>query len=740
VNRLTAEAGMLFVIAAGNEGGRVGSPGAADAALTVGAVDFDDSLAGFSNRGRLGGGLKPDITAPGVVIVAARAGTDGHIGLSGTSMATPHVSGAAAIMAGRHPDWKADQLKPALMSSAKPNGSILEQGAGRVDVAKASAGTVFPSVSTIDNGTVQWPHGDDEPIKKTITYTNTGTEPVTLDFAADVPGAPQGMFTFRPAQLTVPAGGQATATVTTDTRVDAADGDYLGAIVATGGGQAVQTLITFTREAESYDMTVKFIDHNGAPTDLYTYEFVDRATGRRYAEYGPKGTVVVRMPKGEYFLDAIVQTPAEPRYKQAVFGEPAIIVSGDTEYVADARDAKPVTFTVDKPNARGGDGLFQIHGKVARGTAGITAFIENFDNFGFRPSITSKKDAFTFVAELRMAEWNGTSFDGSPYLYNVRHTENGSVPRTLRWRVRDSQLAKVRAEYAAATPGMVGVRENFLAVPLPTTMTEYFTPDVPWDGKFMEMPAPYEYPGVSNVEQIEPRSYKLGRTTTERWNYGVYGPAFPDGTKSRHMAWDYAVRIGPNLNFDLPLATDQGRGRMGFAAAVGTMTLLKDDVVIGENPSAGSGSFRVGSPRGVYTLRATADRSALARLSTQISAEWTFASENAGPDMVRLPLLALRFAPGLDSHNAAPAGKPFTIPLYVQRNGGEVGRVNTPTVEVSYDDGATWQAASVSRHRGEWKATVDHPAGAQFVSLRSTITDPDGNAQRQTIIRAYALK
>lgn len=77
-------------------------PGAADAALTVGAVDKSDALADFSSRGpRLGDmAIKPEITAPGVDIVAARAagtnlgtpvGTD-YTTLNGTSMATPHVA------------------------------------------------------------------------------------------------------------------------------------------------------------------------------------------------------------------------------------------------------------------------------------------------------------------------------------------------------------------------------------------------------------------------------------------------------------------------------------------------------------------------------------------------------------------------------------------------------------------------------------------------------------------------
>ncbi|WRZ80235.1 S8 family serine peptidase [Streptomyces sp. NBC_01022] len=74
------------MIAAGNTGpdaGSVGTPGAADAALTVAAVDDQDEIASFSSRGpRFGDkAMKPDIAAPGVNIVAARA--------AGTTMGTP---------------------------------------------------------------------------------------------------------------------------------------------------------------------------------------------------------------------------------------------------------------------------------------------------------------------------------------------------------------------------------------------------------------------------------------------------------------------------------------------------------------------------------------------------------------------------------------------------------------------------------------------------------------------------
>jgi subtilisin family serine protease len=159
VNRLSASTGALFVVAAGNSGQgkeRISTPAAADAALTVGAVSKQDELASFSSSGpRIGDNLvKPEITAPGVDIVAARvkgsdAGDhdpvdDNYARLSGTSMATPHVSGAAALLRQQHPDWSGQQLKTALTSTAKPLADLtpFQAGAGRSTwVARRSSGS-----------------------------------------------------------------------------------------------------------------------------------------------------------------------------------------------------------------------------------------------------------------------------------------------------------------------------------------------------------------------------------------------------------------------------------------------------------------------------------------------------------------------------------------------------------------------------------------------------------------------
>src|SRR5262249_28583004 len=129
----SAEHGVLFVISAGNDGlfgSPVSSPASADAALAVGAVDKQDVLAEFSQRGpRLGdSAFKPELVAPGVDITAALSNfmtspgegpVAGYLTASGTSMSAPHVSGSAALLSQQHPEWKGERLKAGLMNAAK---------------------------------------------------------------------------------------------------------------------------------------------------------------------------------------------------------------------------------------------------------------------------------------------------------------------------------------------------------------------------------------------------------------------------------------------------------------------------------------------------------------------------------------------------------------------------------------------------------------------------------------------
>lgn len=148
------DAGLVGVVAAGNEGPAkctIGSPAAAAKAITVGAmtdVDPGSTTAGlpgkgfyqayFSSRGPTADGrIKPDISAPGVKITAAKAGTaNGYIEYNGTSMASPFVAGLAGLMLQASSTISPAEIKSKIAATAidwDAPGPDIDYGAGRLD-------------------------------------------------------------------------------------------------------------------------------------------------------------------------------------------------------------------------------------------------------------------------------------------------------------------------------------------------------------------------------------------------------------------------------------------------------------------------------------------------------------------------------------------------------------------------------------------------------------------------------
>ncbi|TDW18235.1 S8 family serine peptidase [Kribbella kalugense] len=374
VNDITAQTGTLFVVAAGNEGQdeTVGTPGAAASALTVGAVDRNDQLADFSSRGpRLGdAGLKPEITAPGVGIIAARAaGTimgdpvdELYTAASGTSMATPHVAGAAALLAQQHPDWKADQLKNALVSTAKtqPEQTVYQQGAGRVDLTRAVAQKVTASgvadfgVQTADAGT------------RTITYRNDSDAPIALTLSIQVTNLddkqPETDGFSIPATVTVPAQGSTDVPLALDP-VKLGRGQYSGWIVATGpDGVVTHTAVGALRSGPKHKVTLRAVGLDGQPTGVPVISlYGDNSRSDVLAWIPNGGTYTAEVEEGTYLLHSLVEN-SDPQDEQAsLFTDPNVVVSKDTEIVIDARKAVPITIETPKPSEQQAVLSYYVH-------------------------------------------------------------------------------------------------------------------------------------------------------------------------------------------------------------------------------------------------------------------------------------------------------------------------------------------------------------------------------------------
>ncbi|MGN9795717.1 S8 family peptidase [Streptomyces sp. OZ13] len=348
VDALSAQYGTLFVIAAGNSGPEsISAPGAAAAALTVAATDKQDRLAAFSSTGPLAhsGGMKPDIAAPGVDITAARSQemTDGGEGLyrtiSGTSMATPHVAGAAAILAQQHPDWTGAQLKEHLTSTAKGldgDYSPYEVGTGRLDVAAAVRATVR-GTGSLFFGNHTWPHEpSDVAATKDLTFTNTGSADITLGLELTDTDGP---FTLGAATVTVPAGGKAAVPVTGDPRTASA-GRHVAHVTATDaatGKHVTRTSLALLKEEERYDLNIKLVGRDGKPAAGWVG--INLAGDSWPWSVYVDGSTTMRMAPGLYTVAGYLDVAGEKadRSGLAVLVDPeTVLKDGSADVVLDA--------------------------------------------------------------------------------------------------------------------------------------------------------------------------------------------------------------------------------------------------------------------------------------------------------------------------------------------------------------------------------------------------------------------
>ncbi|MFZ3474545.1 S8 family peptidase [Streptomyces sp. 4.24] len=171
--------GITYAVSAGNQSTDASghSPARVSQALTVGAVNDHDARSSYSNFGRL-----VDLFAPGDFITSAVSwGDDWSTVMSGTSMATPHVAGAAALYLADHRTATPAQVAGALTASAT-TGVVLDAGPGSPDRALYVGGAPNKAPGKRFAGTADHPVGDLETIESPITVSGVpGRAPSQLD-------------------------------------------------------------------------------------------------------------------------------------------------------------------------------------------------------------------------------------------------------------------------------------------------------------------------------------------------------------------------------------------------------------------------------------------------------------------------------------------------------------------------------------------------------------------------------
>jgi subtilisin family serine protease len=361
LDALTEQNDTLFVVAAGNEGPpsrTVGVPGAADHALTVGAVDSADALARFSSRGPLPGSfeMKPEVVAPGVDIVAARASGsvigepvgEQYTRLSGTSMATPHVAGAAALLAQRHPDWSVEQLKNGLVAASDPvDGDGYDVGSGRIDIGDAVDAAMRANHDVVDT---KLAHPRTQPEQTELTWTNDGDAPRTVRLDAqlrDRRGDPVDAATIAPAELTVAPGATGMAILAVDgATLD--DGLYTGTVTvdpADGPDQDdLRTPIGVYAAPEMVGLTIQSTTPGGVNAQPSSFAAVVNLDD--FGQFGDflffEDTVTVEVPAGRYAVIGDVSPQDPDAGVTAQVGDPDVSITGDTTVSFDGAAAQPL--------------------------------------------------------------------------------------------------------------------------------------------------------------------------------------------------------------------------------------------------------------------------------------------------------------------------------------------------------------------------------------------------------------
>ena len=764
VQALTARTGALFVASAGNQGtdSSISKIAAADAAVAVASVTKSDVMSDFSSRGpRVDYAVKPDLAAPGHGIVAARASgptgdndpvDENYTRMSGTSMATPHVSGAAAILAQAHPDWKAPQLKTALMSSARTLDGIspFAQGAGRLDIARA-----LDQPLTANPGSLgllaRWPHT--RPIQRRLELRNTGRTPLKVALTATVTGPdgrPAAKAVSVASELTVPANTTASTPVTFDPR-GLPLGQYAGYLTAVAGAYRVPVPVGLQVEPESHDLALRTVGSDGRPLPYQVVQLVDAAGDRTVTVMtGGDATVTAHLPKGRYQPFAALAERQGDQVRTVLTAAEVVTLDQPRSATLSGTGATPVTVSTDRGEHTRSSAQLVFRSVVAgRGQQSAVAVSGPLERLlvthrsGTDPALAlhaqvelvarTEADAFPAWVDHLTASVAGPDFAAPP----LRDTAETTVPLTVRAsgpRQRPDGF-RVTTELAPAVhEGLPSLHGTAYPMAWPGERSDRITPGG-WRPTLSVLD-----PAGSGIYQGANRlvSIAAGRPARLDLLPAVYGPNGLHSIRGKDD-WLWAkpdLCTGP---------THIGEGDSFRCAA--KVVLYRN----GQEISTGDGEVKLYAPPEASDYRLVAEATSgldWLGLSTRVRADWTFRSGRTGQDVL-LPLLTVRYAPALDRWNAAPAGRAFAIPLTVEYGDDEAPwHQPTPSpkvaklgVEVSYDDGRTWHPARLTATAGNrWIARVVHPAGNGSVSLRAVAKAASGDAVTQTVIRAYELR
>jgi subtilisin family serine protease len=391
-----ADAGVIPTIAAGNEfdgfgDGSIQSPGSASKAITAAAVTKADFIAPFSSAGPTPVSLafKPDVSAPGVSILSSvplRVGTWAQF--SGTSMAAPHVAGAAALLRERHPGWSVAQIKSALVTTGDPvyaDANRVEvpttrEGGGVIDLPRADNPLVFAQPADLSFGLVKV----GAKASRSISLTDAGGGAGAWSASVRLQGSPAGVSVAVPGSITVPGTIQIQATVASKAK----EADVTGFVVLQRGDDVRRIPFWFRAESPRLGKPVSVLSKPGVykgntrlgKARVRSYRYPEDTSGSGVANNlpGPEQVfrIALRNPGGVANVGAVVIGSG-----RGVSVSPRIVFPGDENrllgisalplvndpYQAIFGRTEPVVAVI-APSSRAYDLVFDTRGRSAAGS------------------------------------------------------------------------------------------------------------------------------------------------------------------------------------------------------------------------------------------------------------------------------------------------------------------------------------------------------------------------------------
>jgi minor extracellular serine protease Vpr len=252
-----AKADGLAMAAAGT-----GATATIGASLAYFATPNVDIMAGFSSQGPtdVDFRVKPDVVAPGVNVLSSVphwscAVPSCFAFFSGTSMATPHLAGSAAVVKGQHPSWSAAQIRSAIVNTADQGvlknaaatavtSDVNVIGAGRENLLSAVQAVAGLDPVSTSFGAV--PSGSGQLTSATVTLTNLGASAATYSLSVGSATGAGVTYSVSPSSVTLAAGASATVTMTFAAAQGASAGDHFATLGVSVGGVEVAHAVVYS--------------------------------------------------------------------------------------------------------------------------------------------------------------------------------------------------------------------------------------------------------------------------------------------------------------------------------------------------------------------------------------------------------------------------------------------------------------------------------------------------------------